>query len=67
MGRFIKKVIRPLAIRVLLTREWLDTRVTFNPTSRRFINNPYSTYARLKNKDPIHLEPPNKVLDSLSP
>ena len=43
-----------MAIRVLLAREWLDTGVTFNPTSRRFLNNPYKTYARLKKKDPVH-------------
>ena len=54
MRPFFKKIIRPLAIRLLLAREWWDTRVTFNPTSRRFINDPYPTYARLKKKDPIH-------------
>ena len=54
MGLFIKRIIRSVAIRVLLAREWLDTRVTFNPTSRRFIMDPYPTYTRLQKKDPVH-------------
>ena len=54
MGRFIKRITRSVAIRVLLAREWLDTRVTFNPTSGRFIKDPYPTYARLQKRDPVH-------------
>lgn len=54
MARFINIIARFVTIRVLLAWEWLDTRVTFNPTSRRFINNPYLTYARLQKRDPVH-------------
>lgn len=54
MRRFVKKLIRPLAIRVLLARERFETGVSFNATSPRFVKNPYPTYARLQEKDPVH-------------
>ena len=54
MKRLIKKIIRPLAIRFLLVREWSVSRVVFNPLSPKFMDDPYPTYAKLRRKDPVH-------------
>ena len=54
MKRVIKKIIRPLAIRFLLAREWSATRVVFNPLSAKFMDDPYPSYAKLRRKDPVH-------------
>ncbi len=54
MKRLPKKIIRPLAIRFQLVREWSVTRVVFNPLSPKFMDDPYPSYAKLRRKDPVH-------------
>lgn len=53
----LRRVIRPLAIRVMVAREWWQSGVTYNPLSPRVYNDPYPTYAALRAKDPVHWSP----------
>ena len=57
MNVSIQHIIRPLAIRGLLLREWLQSRVTYNPLARAYLENPYPTYARVRRRDPVHWSP----------
>lgn len=52
--RPIVEVIRPIAKQTLLTREWLESGVVFDLTSKDVLANPYPTYHKLREKDPIH-------------
>ena len=53
----LRAVIRPLAIRAMLAREWWQSGVTYNPLSPRVYHNPYPTYAALRAKAPVHWSP----------
>ena len=54
MRRFFRKVVRLVAVRVLLAREWLDAGVSFNLVSSRLRRDPYPIYRKLREKDPVH-------------
>jgi len=47
-------MLRPVAKRVLLTREWFESGVVFDLTSKDVLANPYPTYQRLRERDPVH-------------
>ncbi len=49
-----RRLIMPVAIRGLLAREWLSSRIVYNPLSDSFHQDPYRTYARLRGRDPLH-------------
>jgi hypothetical protein len=57
MAVSLRSLLRPLAIRAMLAREWWQSGVTYNPLSPRVYNNPYPTYATLRSKDPVHWSP----------
>jgi cytochrome P450 len=50
----LQALIKPMAIRLMLAREWWQSGVTYYPLSPRVYKNPYPTYAALRAKDPIH-------------
>ena len=57
----LRKIIKPVAIRAMVAREWWQSGVTYNPLSPRVYTDPYPTYERLRDKDPVHWSP---LLDS---
>jgi cytochrome P450 len=54
---FLRTLIRPVALRAILVREWWQSGVTYNPLSSRLHRNPYPKYAELRAKDPVHWSP----------
>jgi hypothetical protein len=54
---FLRTLIRPVAIRAILAREWWQSGVTYNPLSSRLHRNPYPKYAELRARDPVHWSP----------
>ncbi len=48
------RVLTPVVRQALLTREFLESGVAYNPTSEQFRANPYPIYDRLRHKDPVH-------------
>lgn len=54
MAVSLKHLIRPLAIQAVLTREWWQNGVVYNPLSRQMYRNPYPKYTQLRRKDPVH-------------
>ena len=46
--------VKPVAIRALLAREWLESGITYNPLSAKLRADPYATYEKLRRKDPVH-------------
>ena len=50
----VRPIVRPLVINYLLARDWMRSRVVYNPLSPRMHDNPYPSYARLRERDPIH-------------
>ena len=49
-----KQVAMLAMMRAILLRERIETGVSWNPIDRRFYDNPYPLYRRLREKDPIH-------------
>jgi pimeloyl-[acyl-carrier protein] synthase len=47
-------LVRPVVIQGLLLKERLKTGVVFNPLSDGYHQDPTKTYARLREKDPVH-------------
>ena len=47
-------IVRPVAIRVLLARERLESGVAYNPVSDEVATDPYAVYRRLRERDPVH-------------
>ena len=47
-------LVRPVAIRVLLARERLESGVAYNPVSDEVATDPYAVYRRLRERDPVH-------------
>ena len=47
-------MVKPLAMRVLLARERLESGVDFNPLSSELRANPLPQYDKLRRKDPVH-------------
>ncbi len=54
MNKALKNAVQAVAIRALTTIERVQTGVTFNPLEKRFNEDPYPYYQRLREKDPIH-------------
>ncbi len=52
--RPVIEVIKPIAKRTLLTWERLESGVVFDLTSKEVLANPYPTYQRLRERDPVH-------------
>ena len=50
----IRGVIRPVAIQYLVARDWMKSRVTYNPLAGHMHDDPYPNYAKLREKDPMH-------------
>jgi pimeloyl-[acyl-carrier protein] synthase len=57
MSSWLRRLVRPLAIRTMLVREWWQSGVTYNPLSPRIYRNPYPKYAELRAKAPLHWSP----------
>lgn len=57
MSLTLKTLVKLLAIRAIVAREWLQSGVTYNPLARHVYTNPYPTYAALRSKDPVHWSP----------
>lgn len=53
----LRTVLKPLVIRAMLSREWWQSGVTYNPLSPHVYLDPYPTYARLRTTDPVHWSP----------
>ena len=50
----LQSAFQATAIKTLLTVERVQTGVSFNPLDRQFAIDPYPTYRRLREKDPVH-------------
>ena len=57
----LRNIIKPVAIRAMVAREWWQSGVTYNPLSPSVYTDPYPTYEQLREKDPVHWSP---LLDS---
>jgi len=57
MSSLLRTLIRPLAVRAMLVREWWQSGVTYNPLSPHVYLNPFAKYAVLCAKDPMHWSP----------
>ncbi len=57
MSSLLRTVIRPLAMRAMLVREWWQSGVAYNPLSPHVYLNPYPKYAELRAKAPLHWSP----------
>ena len=53
----LRNIIKPVAIRAMVAREWWQSGVTYNPLSPNVYTDPYPTYKRLRDKDPVHWSP----------
>lgn len=54
MAVSLQTLIRSMALRALLAREWWQSGVAYNPLSAAMHANPYAKYAALRSRDPIH-------------
>ena len=50
----VLNVVKPVAKRILLAWERLESGVSYDLTSSAFIKDPYRTYEQLRQKDPVH-------------
>ncbi len=57
MQQTIRNAIAPFYIRARLAQEWLQSGVVWNPLSEGFVDDPYPTYRKLREKDPYHHSP----------
>ena len=57
MFSLLRTLVRPLAVRAMLVREWWQSGVTYYPMSPRVYLNPYPKYAELRAQDPLHWSP----------
>ena len=54
MSNILLNVAKPVAKRILLAWERLESGVSYDLTSSAFIEDPYRTYEQLRRKDPVH-------------
>ena len=54
LSKVLAPAVRPLAIRALLTWERMESGVAYDPLSPTLRADPYSVYAELRRKDPVH-------------
>ena len=50
----LRDVIQPLVVRGLILKERLQTGVVWNPLDGGYHQNPYETYTKLRERDPMH-------------
>jgi cytochrome P450 len=51
---FVKRAIRYLVVRLLLGREWIESRATYYPLSAKLHSDPYPSYRKLRRHSPVH-------------
>ena len=49
-----QRAIRSVVVGSMLARERWQSGIAYNPLSKRFAQNPYPTYAALRQRDPVH-------------
>ena len=54
MSNIVLDVVKPVAKRILLAWERLESGVSYDLTSSAFVEDPYRTYEELRRKDPVH-------------
>ena len=54
VSKLLEVAFKPAAMRILLAWERLESGVSYNPLSPELRANPYPTYEKLRNKDPVH-------------
>ena len=54
MSNIVLNVVKPVAKRILLAWERLESGVSYDLTSSAFVEDPYRTYEELRRKDPVH-------------
>ena len=54
VSRVVKNTLRPVVISALTTWERMESGVSYDPTSDRIRNDPYPTYDRMRENDPVH-------------
>ncbi len=54
LSKALSTVVRPVAMRALLTWERIESGVAYNPLSPALRADPYSVYEELRLKDPVH-------------
>jgi cytochrome P450 len=54
MALSLQQLLKPIAVRARLAREWWQSGVTYNPLAPQAIHDPYPMYAELRAKDPVH-------------
>ena len=50
----VRKAVEPVATRVLLAWERLESGVSYHPGSATILSDPYGVYQELRRKDPVH-------------
>ena len=53
----LRSLIAPVYIQARLAQEWLQSGVVWHPLAPGFVDDPYPTYRRLREKDPYHRSP----------
>ena len=54
MSNVVLNALKPIAKRILLAWERLESGASYDLTSSAFIEDPYPTYEQLRRKDPVH-------------
>ena len=54
MSNVVLNALKPVAKRILLAWERLESGVSYDLTASAFIEDPYRTYEQLRRKDPVH-------------
>ena len=54
MSNVVLNALKPVAKRILLAWERLESGVSYDLTASAFIEDPYHTYEQLRRKDPVH-------------
>ena len=54
MSGVVERLVQPLAVRVLLARERMESGVAYDLTSAKVREDPYPTYHALRRIDPVH-------------
>ena len=52
--RAVKRALKPILSPALLAWERVESGVSYDPTSAAILSDPYDTYDRLREKDPVH-------------
>ncbi len=55
--QMLRNAVAPFYIRARLAQEWLQSGVVWYPLADGFVDDPYPTYRKLREKDPYHYSP----------